>query len=162
MLARLRRSDAALAVVLLALFAAMLLEASGYPYDSRLFPSLIGVVGLLAAALLLLRMATGAVRQPAHDEDEEGGGIGAAPLWVALLAPPVFGLAMWLLGFWAAAGLAAFFGPAVMGERSLRRRAALALGTVVALYVLFPLTLNVPLPRGEIMERFFQVPDDEE
>lgn len=157
----LRRGDAWMTVALLVILAVMVGEATRYPRDSRLFPMLVGSVGVAAAMLLLLRMATGQVRQPARDE-EEGAGIGAAPLWVALLAPPLFGVVTWLFGFLAAAALAAFFAPAFMGERRLLRRVALALGTVAALHLLFPVTLNVPLPRGEIMDRLFAVPDDED
>jgi putative tricarboxylic transport membrane protein len=159
MLDRLRRSDAALAGALLVLFAGMLAEGARYPYDSRLLPTIVGVVGMAAAALLLLRMAVGAVRRA--EKEEEGGGIGATPVWVAMLVPPVFGLVMWLFGFAVAAALAAFFVPGLMGERRLLRRLVLALGTVAALHLLFPVILNVPLPRGEIMDRIFEVPDDE-
>ena len=49
-----------------------------------------------------------------------------------------------------------------MGYRDIRRRLALALGTLGVLYVLFPLVLNLPLPRGEIMERLFATPIEEE
>lgn len=157
---RLRRGDLLLTAALLGLFAFMLGEAARYPRDSRLFPTIIGVVGLVAAALLLLRILMGAVSPPPRDEEE--GGPGAAPLWAALLGAPVFGLLMWVAGFWVATAFVAFFGPATMGYRDIRRRLALALGTLGVLYVLFPLVLNLPLPRGEIMERLFATPIEEE
>lgn len=160
MLARMLRGDAALAAALLVVFAGMIGIATGYPRDSRLFPTLVGAAGLAAAALLLLGILAGSVRAPPRDED--GDGLGALPLWQAMLVPPVFGLVLWLLGFWVAAALAAFLVPAMMGVRSLRRRIALALGTVAMLYLLFPLTLDIPLPRGEVMDRVFAVPDDED
>jgi hypothetical protein len=139
----------------------MIGEATRYPRDSRLFPLIVGGIGLVLALLLLARIAMGQVRAPSKEDAEEGEAP-AAPLWAALLAAPAFGLVMYALGFWVATALCCFFGPAVMGYRGLRTRIALTLGTLAALALLFPLLLNLPLPRGEVMDRFYQVPDDED
>ncbi len=157
-----RRGDAWMTAALLLVFAVMVGEATRYPRDSRLFPVLIGAIGVLMAGLLLLRMLRGEVRPPAGEDVEEEGFVPAAPLWAALLASPFYALVLWLAGAWVATALCAFFGPAVMGYRSLRARIGLTLGTLLALAVLFPVILNLPLPRGEIMDRWYQVPDDED
>ena len=162
MLGLLRRGDTLMTAALLVAFAVMVGEAMRYPRDSRLFPIMVGTLGAAAALLLLLRILRGLVSPPGGEDVEEEGFVPAAPLWAALVAAPAFGLVMYVLGFWAATALCAFFGPAVMGYRDLRRRIALTLGTLAALALLFPLVLNLPLPRGEVMDRFFQVPDDED
>lgn len=155
----LRRGDVVMTAVLLAVFAVMVGEASRYPRDSRLFPMLIGSIGLLVAGLLLFRMLRGQV--PASGEPDEGAP-GAASLPAALLAAPLFGLGVWLVGFWIASALVTFFGPAMMGYRSLWRRALLAACTVGLLAVLFPVVLNLPLPQGLAIEYLFPIPDDED
>jgi hypothetical protein len=158
----LRRGDAAMTAALLMVFAVMVGEASRYPRDSRLFPVMVGIAGLALAALLLLRMAQGAVAKPSGEDVEEADFVPAAPLWAAVLAAPLFGLVMWVVGFWAATVICTFFGPAVMGYRRLRVRIGLTIGTLAVMVVLFPVMLNLPMPRGEIMDRMFQVPDDED
>ena len=155
----LRRGDVVMTAVLLVVFAVMVGEASRYPRDSRLFPVLIGSIGLAVAALLLFRMLRGQVA-PGGEPDE--GAPDAASLPAALLAAPLFGLGVWLIGFWAAAALVTFFGPAMMGYRSLWRRAVLAAATVALLAVLFPVVLNLPLPQGLAIEYLFPIPDDED
>jgi small-conductance mechanosensitive channel len=158
----LRRGELMMAAALLAVFAVMVGEATRYPRDSRMFPILIGGVGLLVAALLLVRLLRGTVRHAPGEDPEEGEAFHAAPLWAALIAAPAFGIVMVLFGFWVATALCAFFGPAVMGYRSLWRRAALTLGTLAAFAILFPVVLDVSLPRGEIVDIVFKVPDDED
>lgn len=155
----LRRGDAALTVALLVLFAGMLGEAQRYPRDSRLFPTIVAAAGVAIALLLLVNFARGRVRIP---RGEEEGGEGAAPVWAAVLAPIAFGAVMWFLGFWIAAALACFLMPAAMGYRSLMRRTLLALGTLVVLYGLFPLALDLPMPRGVLIDSLFEVPDDDD
>ena len=155
----LRRGDVVMTAALLAVFAVMVGEASRYPRDSRLFPMLIGSIGLLVAGLLLFRMLRGQVE--ASGEPDEGAS-DAASLPVALLAAPLYGFGIWLVGFWIASALVTFFGPAMMGYRSLWRRAMLAAGTVALLAVLFPVVLNLPLPQGLAIEYLFPIPDDED
>jgi len=155
----LRRGDALFAGVLLLLFAVMLGVAQRYPRDSRLFPAIVAGLGVLIAGMLLLKLARGRVATP---RGEEEGGEGAAPVWVSVLAPIGFGLVMWLVGFWVATALVCFLIPATMGYRDLRHRLALALGTLTVLYLLFPVALDLPMPRGVLMDRFFEVPDDED
>lgn len=155
----LRRGDVVMTAALLAVFAVMVGEASRYPRDSRLFPMLIGSIGLLVAGLLLFRMLRGQVE--ASGEPDEGAP-DAASLPVALLAAPLYGFGIWLVGFWIASALVTFFGPAMMGYRSLWRRAMLAAGTVALLAVLFPVVLNLPLPQGLAIEYLFPIPDDED
>ncbi len=155
----LRRGDTAFTAALLVLFAVMLGVAQRYPRDSRLFPMLVAGLGVAIALLLLFRLARGEVRAP---RGEEEGGDGAAPVWAAVAAPIVFGFVMWLAGFWVASALACFVMPATMGYRDLRHRAALALGTLAVLYLLFPVALDLPMPRGMLLDRFYEVPDDED
>jgi hypothetical protein len=158
----LRRGDALMAAGLLVVFAIMLGEATRYPLDSRMFPMLIGGVGLAVAVLLLARILRRPADAPAGEDAGEASATHAAPLWAALLAAPAFGLVMYGLGFWAATALCTFFGPAVMGYRGVLRRALLTLGTLAVLAVLFPVVLDVPLPRGELVDIVFKVPDDED
>ncbi len=158
----LRRGDTVMTAALLVVFAIMVGEASRYPRDSRLFPTIIGAVGAALALLLLLRILRGAAAKPSGDDVEDADFVPAAPLWAAIAAAPLFGLVMWVAGFWAASVLCTFFGPAVMGYRGLRTRIGLTLGTLALMVVLFPVILNLPMPRGEIMDRLFQVADDED
>jgi len=158
------RAETQTAAALVVVFAIVIGEATRYPRDSRLFPMIVGAAGILMSLLLLVRL----LRRPdpvgpVDATDEEAGEPAGhrTPLWIALAASPLFGLVMWLAGFWVATALTVFLGPWVMGYRNLRRRILLTVGTVLVLWLLFPVLLKVPLPAGEIADRFFYVDDDD-
>ena len=102
-------------------------------------------VGLLAAALLLLFKAlTGrALFLESRLERTDR----ARVLWVAALTG-VYVILLERLGFMATTAPYLFGFGMVVGERRWVRLALFALAVPVAIYLLFDVTLNVPLPRG--------------
>ncbi|MBM3487857.1 MAG: hypothetical protein FJX67_14695 [Alphaproteobacteria bacterium] len=157
MVARGARAEVTIALGLAAVFAVVVGTALGYPRDARLFPVIIGTGGLvlsLALAILALMGRNVAAAGTTPDMASEEAGAGPARFALAVLAAPVFGLLLWLVGFWIATAVAVYAIPWLMGYRHRLKLLLLALGTIAAHVVTFPLLLKVPLPVGELGEWF--------
>ncbi|MBI2455093.1 MAG: tripartite tricarboxylate transporter TctB family protein [candidate division NC10 bacterium] len=107
-------------------------------------PRGVAVVLLAAALLMLSRALTG---RALFLESRLEGADRARVLWVAALTG-VYVILLERLGFMATTGPYLFGFGMVVGERRWVRLALFALAVPVATYLLFDVTLNVPLPRG--------------
>ena len=107
-------------------------------------PRGVAVVLLAAALLMLFRALTG---RALFLESRLEGADRARVLWVAALTG-VYVILLERLGFMATTAPYLFGFGMVVGERRCVRLALFALAVPVATYLLFDVTLNVPLPRG--------------
>lgn len=151
------RAEVALALALAALFGVVIGTALGYPRDARLFPIIIGTGGLvlsLALALAVMIRGGAPLADTAAKPDEARDAHGSGRIVLAVLASPVFGLLLWLVGFWIATAIAVFAVPWMMGYRNKAMLALLALGTIAVLALTFPYLLKVGLPIGVFGEWF--------
>lgn len=147
---RIKTGDIVSGAVLAGLGVFIIVEARGWEYvgpdgpGPGFFPLWYGIA-MVALSLLLVAMsftARGAQPDKAVDWRE----VGRAMLAWAGLALCV-GL-LKVLGFLLAFSLLTFFLVAVMYRRSFGTAIAVAVGTSVGFYLLFPLALNVELPVG--------------
>jgi putative tricarboxylic transport membrane protein len=143
-----RRGDLVSGAALAGLGLYIVLEAGGWEYVGAdgpgpgFFPLWYGIA-MLALAVLLV---TTSVRGPGSPADGGGSGIGRALVaWVALAV--CAGLTP-LLGFLVTFGLLTLFVVAVMYHRPLLPALAIAVGCAAVFYLLFPVALNVALPKG--------------
>lgn len=146
------RADALFALGLVAFFLVIVGLGARYPRDARLFPLIIGTMGLgLSAAVF-----AGAVRRLRRDAGRaggdgslwHGGAAARARAWAALLAAPGYGLLLWLAGFWVASSLSLFGLAWLLGYRRTRTLVAVTVGTVLAVWLFFPLGMGIRLPEG--------------
>ncbi len=133
--------------VMLAIFAGMLAMAAQYPLESRFMPSLVGLFGA-ALCVIQLWQAVAADRREVLTGGEE-----AAP---ALLRREMLFLG-WFAGFIAGivalgfliAGPALVFAFLAINQReNITRAAALAVGCLAVLYLVFEVLLELTLFRG--------------
>lgn len=135
-------ADVAMASALGAYFVYQLAAASRYPPEPALFPRLVGVLGVLLAAGVAWRALLADRPAPGDADTHERRWL---PLAVA--APVSYALALWLLGYWLASGLALVLFPLMRGYR----RFLLLLVVSAALLVFFGVLLSyleVQLPKG--------------
>lgn len=108
------------------------------------FPLWYGVVMIGLAALLIAKSVVRRAATPAADINVHEIGRALAA-WAALAV--CVGM-LKLLGFLLAFALFTFFVTAVMYRRPAVPALAVAVGCALAFYLLFPLALNVALPKG--------------
>lgn len=128
-----------MAAALGAYFAYQLIAASRYPSEPALFPRIVGVAGVLLAAAIVAR----ALMSPSAKTDA----LDVRRLWLAVAAPIVYAIGMWLLGYWIASAAALIVFPLLLGFR----RPVLVVGTAVGIVVFFGVVLgylDVRLPKG--------------
>jgi len=145
-----KRGDVVSGAVVAGLGLYIIMEARRWEYlgadgpGPGFFPLWYGIA-MLALALLLVATSVGG-GSPASPAEGRRREIGRALVaWVALAV--CAGLAT-LLGFLLAFGLFTLFVVAVMYRRPLLPAVAVAVGCAVAFYLLFPVALNVALPKG--------------
>ncbi|MEO5740368.1 MAG: tripartite tricarboxylate transporter TctB family protein [Vicinamibacterales bacterium] len=91
------RADAALAFGLGAFFLFQLIASLRYPADAALFPRIVGTVGLIFAVAVGVAALRG--RTVSHFRTDV---LERRIAWLAIAAPIVYGIALWLLGYWIA------------------------------------------------------------
>jgi len=146
------REEFSLIALLLLFFIAIVAFGYSLPFDTRLFPLIIGCAGIV----LTLAVALDQVRRRRADDAEvvDGNDPAARTGWpryaTALLSAPAFGLLFWLFGFIIASFAAMLLIPTLMGYANRRRLLVTAVITVAVLAVIAPYLLNVELPQGVV------------
>lgn len=154
------REEFVLAGCLAVLFAAVAILAQGFPRDARLFPTVVGTAGaLLSVTAFAIAFRARRRGGPPPDATAEEAAETPRRLGLAVLSPPLFGLVLWIFGFYVASFLAALVMPPLMGYPQRRVLLPFAVVTVVATALLFPVALDVSLPHGLIgdwlIDRFY-------
>lgn len=145
------RDEFALIALLFLMFVGILVFALRLPFDARLFPMVIGSAGLILCAIIIFQEVRRWQSPEAADAVPKEGasaGAGRARHALALLSAPVFGLLLWLFGFFMASLVAMLAMPRMMGMRNWPLILVVALATIVVLALIFPLLLGVNLPHG--------------
>jgi putative tricarboxylic transport membrane protein len=147
---RLNHGDVVSSAVLIGLGTYIVLHARRWEYlgadgpGPGFFPLWYGIA-MIALALGLLATSVAPRAAPA-DARPGGGGIGRAlATWTGLAVCVAL---LGVLGFLLAFGLFTFFVVAVMYRRPIPAALAVAVAGPLAFYLVFPVALNVELPRG--------------
>ncbi len=149
-----------------AAFAAALTLALGYVAASGfqgkgisgLFPAVVGGVGLVAATVNLIQVLRGA-----EEAVEDTGSSDADARWMAGLSfgvPVAYAAMLWLLGFWVASAVVMLALPWMLGYRKKLVVLTVALGTLVAIELVFVQVFDMRLPRGLVVERWLDAQED--
>jgi Tripartite tricarboxylate transporter TctB family len=148
------RGERIFAALIGAVFVLQFALALRYPADPRLFPLIVSAIGAALALAVVLGFGLGG---EAHGAEEEvpatvEAGTRRAPFLLALTAPPAYGAALWLFGYWIATPVTIPVVAWLLGYRRVAVIAAVTSGVTLAIGILFPL-VHVPLPAGLIFAR---------
>src|SRR5215813_2145673 len=124
---------AIIAECLVVVFVVVIVAGRNYSPDARLFPTIVASLGLVLCAIFLGTMVLNPdyARRVADDREEASGN--ARGFWVACITPPIYCLAIYLVGFHAATFVAMLVMPRLLGYRGWLRLTGIALGTVLVL-----------------------------
>jgi hypothetical protein len=147
------REEFTLVAALFIVFAGVIVFGIPLPFDAKLFPLIIGTAGIVLCLLIVLegvrRRKTAAPAEVVAEEDPA-----ANSSWprfaTALLSAPMFGLVLWLFGFFVASLAAMFVMPPLMGYTNRRVMVVVGLATVAVLAMFFPYLVGVNLPHGVV------------
>lgn len=145
-----------LAVVLLALGVAVILDGLGQPESTSasgigagFFPLIVGGVMVVVSAVLIVQVLRGKRGEP---EDAEGDVDVSTMNWwqvgIVVVAIVFFIVTLDLLGYMPAAAITFWAIAFAMGARHHVRSAIIAVVLSVAVYLLFTLALRITLPTG--------------
>lgn len=147
------REEFTLVAVFLILFGAVIGFGAGLPFDARLFPLIIGAVGIVLCLLIGwedLRRRRATAPADVVSENDPAANATWPRFATALLSAPVFGLVFWLFGFFVASLAAMFVMPPLMGYTNRRMIVVVGLATVAVLAAFFPYLVGVSLPHGVV------------
>lgn len=139
----LRRSSVAL--FLLVIFGGQFLIALGYPEEPRLFPLIVGAVGVAMSLALLLGFG--------HTEQARAAAATSPLPLVPLLAPIVFATGLLTLGFWVTLALGVPTLIATLGERRALILAIATLAVIAMTWGMFRL-IRADVPAGMLWQAF--------
>lgn len=132
--------------VLLCTFLVVLMLGRTYPSDAALFPTLVGASGVVLSLVYLGALAFG----DADGVDREPVGTDRRSFLIALLASPVYSVAVYIAGFHAATFFAMLVMPLLLGFRHPLRLVLIALASVAILHLIFAVAMQIDLPVGLI------------
>lgn len=147
---RYRWSGVAAAAALVTIFVVMAVLSLGYPRDARLFPLIVCTAGLCFGIGILIAEYR---RRPETAEDGaelpeffRSGNV--AQRWTALVAAPLYGLLLMLIGFYFTSGIALVVLPYFLGYRRFWFLVRFAVVTIAIINVLFSYVMDMSMPKG--------------
>jgi Tripartite tricarboxylate transporter TctB family len=133
---------------LAAVFAVVVVVGRGYPPDARLFPTIVATIGLLLCAIFLGASALSPAYASRNIADMEAISGDGRAFRVACIAPFVYSVGIYVLGFYLSTLAAMLVMPPLLGYRDWKRLVAIAVGVVVLLHLVFVVAVEIELPNG--------------
>ena len=147
-LAILTHPSAVVAECLAGMFLVVLLVGRNYPPDARLFPAFVAWLGLLLCAIFLASSVLSPAYARRNEEDMEEPPGETRHFWIACIAPPVYSIGIYVIGFHASTFLAMLIMPAMLGFHGRLRLFLIAAGLVLVLHLVFVTAVEIDLPTG--------------
>lgn len=148
----------AFAAALMAILAYVAAAGLGARGLAGLFPAIVGTVGAIVALVNLVQVARGTDPRPPEELPT-----GAEGRWLAMLSfgvPVAYAVLLWALGFWVASAVTMLSLPLLLGYRRKLIVLAVCVGTLVAVELVFVRTFDMQLPRGVLVERWWDGLED--
>ena len=153
----------AIAVIMVMIFGIMVGVAFQYPKDARLFPLIVGTIGLILSLGVLSQSVSlhlserSAVEPPAPDASstQEPHAMRVRS-YIALSAAPAYGILLWLAGFYISSGAALIVLPYGLGYRKLGRLLLLMVVSVVLMRIMFTYVMGIQMPPGLLGQWFLE------
>jgi hypothetical protein len=120
-------------------FLYQLIAAYRYPREPALFPQIVGVAGVLLSVSIVVRALISTPPQADRLEMRR--------VALAVAVPIIYGIALWLVGYWVASAAVLVAFPVLLGYRRVAVLLAVCAGVVVFFGVALSY-LEVSLPKG--------------
>lgn len=146
--------SALVAAAALAGFVLIFIAAGNFGFGARLFPRVLGIVGGLAAAVVLAQSGLALLAQQRRRRARAAAA--QASSWkdvvISYVGPPAYALLLYLAGFWLASilGLAGLL--LLLGERRPLVILSITAGTLLAIYLMFEFSFGIRMPRGVLLD----------
>jgi hypothetical protein len=129
-------------------FVLIFLETGNFSPEAQPFPRLIAIVGMLGGAIALAQSCRAALA--VRREERVASHTTAGPSWrdlaISYAGPPIYGAMLLSLGFWLGSVIFLTGLLAALGERRPLVIAAIAGGTLGAIYLVFEVGFSIHLP----------------
>lgn len=126
------------------------IDAGNFGTGARLFPRLLALVGGLSAAVVLIQSCL-RVRSERRRRDPRGAGARSLnwhDVIISYIGPPIYALALYVLGFWIASAVCLSGLLLLLGERRALMVLAITAGTLLAVYLMFEFSFGIRMPGG--------------
>jgi putative tricarboxylic transport membrane protein len=142
------------AAVGLAIFIFVLFETMSFSPEARPFPRFIAVMGILSAAFAFAQSfrAVRAARGRGGETGTVTRGRSRRDMMISYIGPPLYGAMLLLLGFWAASVVFLAGLLIVLGERRAAVVAAITVGTLGTIYLVFEKGFGIRLPGSLLLQ----------
>ena len=131
---------------------ATFLHSGSFRSDGGVFPRLIAIVGAIAAMAVLGPALLDLRSHRPSDSESKSSGVGFADHIVAYVGPALYGLLLYVTGFWFASIVCL---PALMiylGERRWLLMLAITVCTMLSIYLVFTFAFGIRMPEGLVLE----------
>jgi hypothetical protein len=137
-------------------FVLIFIETGNFSAEAQPFPRLIAIVGALGAGISLAQSCRSAlaVRRAERVMSRTDSGPSWRDLAISYAGPPIYGAMLIVLGFWLASVIFLVGLLAVLGERRPLVIAAIAGGTLGAIYLVFEVGFSIHLPGSMLLPLF--------
>lgn len=134
-------------------FVLIFIETGNFSSEAQPFPRLIAIIGMIGAGIALAQScrAALAVQREQRLLSRSGAGPSWRDLLVSYAGPPIYGAMLAVLGFWLASLVFLLGLLAVLGERRPLVIAAIAGGTLGAIYLVFEIGFSIHLPGSMLL-----------
>jgi len=134
-------------------FVLIFIETGSFSPEAQPFPRLIAIIGMIGAGIALAQSCRSALAVQREQRMMSRGAAG--PSWrdlsVSYAGPPIYGAMLAALGFWLASVIFLVGLLAVLGERRPLVMAAIAGGTLGAIYLVFEIGFSIHLPGSMLL-----------
>ena len=132
-------------------FTLIYIEAGSFGAAARLFPRVLSVLGGVCAAGVLVRSLM-RLRAPRSQRPQQATPLSRSDLVISYIGPVVYAVGLYVFGFWIASVVCLAGLMLLLGERRYFLVAAITVGTLLAIYVVFELGFSIRMPKGLIIE----------
>ena len=141
------------AAVFFMIFAGVFWGASDFSPEARLFPRMISIVAMASAAIICVQSAQKAlvIRRDPEGIRDETAHLSWRDILISYAGPPLYCVAIALLGFWIASAIFLAGLLVMLGTRRPPVVLAIIVGTLSSIYVAFDLVFGIELPGGILL-----------
>ena len=127
------------------------IDAGSFGSDARRFPRVLAVIGCVCAAVILFQSFVHK-KNSNDDQTNQEGSLNRVDILTSYIGPVLYAIGLYFLGFWVASFLCLIGLLVVLGERRVSLIAAVTIGTLLSIYLVFEVGFSIRMPEGLLFE----------